>query len=123
MSQGLRGDDNLLMSISDFFSESPCLYNPQHCTWVTSQNCVWKGPDFLSSKTVLGRSYANEDHLEDFFKTILGIGSATVETIIEELCFQRAKNDVSTEQLELCRKAYAYIDSHTHSDKDCENLR
>lgn len=123
MSQSFKSGDTLLTANSDFFLDGDFIYDPEDCDWVNAADCVWKGPDFLSCRTVLKPFYAEEDHLKSFFTATLKIGNATLETIIKELRFRRDSDQKADGQLEFCGKAYAYLESNAHSDEAWMNLR
>ena len=69
---------------TNIFFQTP---NSDHGVWVSSESCVWDGPDWVSvRKLATIPSYKN---LEPFFKGVLGISDAKEEQFIEELRHQK----------------------------------
>jgi hypothetical protein len=56
------------MSVRGSFDNGLYIYDPSKVDgWVTAKSCVWHGPKFLSSVSVLETHYSGDHSLEHFF--------------------------------------------------------
>ena len=68
--------------IREFFEDDETIYIPAITEgsgeWVTSSHCVWKAPDFLTTRHSLARTdmYGGSKHLRTLFTIILEISDA-----------------------------------------------
>ncbi|KAF2704317.1 hypothetical protein K504DRAFT_507325 [Pleomassaria siparia CBS 279.74] len=90
--------------------------------WVCSDECVWKGPDFLHHTSVLETYYPRDSHLESFFTKSLDIGNCTLSTVMQELKDLKTYDEDSI-QLSSTREIYEYLNANIHDDNDWKEIR
>ena len=119
------------MPVREFFDNGLYIYDPSKAdpsktdAWVTAKSCVWHGPKFLSSVSVLETHYSGDDSLEHFFQNTLDIKDSTIDTVLNELKVLRVA-DLSNEHADVsCRthQAYTYLDSHSESSESLKQIR
>lgn len=75
------------------------------------------GPDFITSKSVLHRSYRDDSLLRGFFTTVLGIMTWTVQDVVRELEMRQARPHAPTRITE-SRNIYEFILEKVGSDTE-----
>jgi hypothetical protein len=75
----------------EFFLNNRAIYVPSKGTWVTTSDCVWSSKCRLLNKCVLSVEYPPK--LEDFFRLMLKVQSATLDDIVSELKLWTEKDD------------------------------
>jgi hypothetical protein len=107
--------------ISTFFSERPRILGGGS-DWVSPDNCVWRGPDFLRHTTVLEKCYPEDTYTENLFSTILNIKDTTFETVLDELLLWAQESPSSYNRSDT-QKAYEYISSNAKTDEELKTMR
>lgn len=80
------------------------------------------GPDFITSKSVLRRSYRDDSLLHGFFTTVLGIMTWTVQDVVRELEMRQARPHASTRIAE-SQDIYEYMLGKVRSDTEWELIK
>lgn len=90
--------------------------------WVGQSDCIWQGPDFVSFKTVLARSYGSNALISNFFRDVLQIRDCSIDNVIEEI--EERRDDTHTPpDLSVSRKIYSYLNANARSDEDRQKIR
>ena len=92
---------------------------------MTAKTCVWHGPKFLSSVSVLETHYSGDHSLKHFFQEILDIQDSTIDTVLSELKVLSDTAPSNDNYDVLCRtyQAYTYLDAHSESNEFLEQIR
>lgn len=106
-----------LMWDSKSFSDNDWIWDNRIRLWVELGQCIWDGPEFISTKTVLTRTYGGNNLLNSFFTTILGIRTLRTNDIIEEIENRRDRQS-SAQNLSNMRDIYKFLAEHASSDED-----
>lgn len=80
------------------------------------------GPVFITSKSVLHRSYRDNSLLRGFFATVLGITTWTVQDVIRELEMRQARPHVSTTIAE-SQQIYEFMLEKVGSDTEWDLIK
>jgi hypothetical protein len=106
---------------STFFDECPRILDAES-NWVSPDDCVWRGPDFLRHTTVLETCYPEDIYTESLFSTILDIRDSTLDTVVDEIELW-AQESPGTYNPSYTQEAYKYISSHVQTDEDLKTMR
>jgi hypothetical protein len=112
----------LIITYRQFFGagEEPRIWDDYDGEWVTRHDCLLSGPDFISSRTVLSRTYGNDALLNTFFTTALNISCFEINDIIDEISTHLDGDDV---EVSLVTKMYAFLASEASTDKDWREIK
>jgi ethanolamine ammonia-lyase small subunit len=114
------------MSVRGSFDNGLYIYDPSKVDgWVTAKSCVWHGPKFLSSVSVLETHYSGDHSLEHFFQKTLDVKDSTIDTVLSELKIMRVTGLSNGHAGVSCRthQAYTYLDSHSESSESLKQIR
>jgi hypothetical protein len=103
-------------------TNAPCIWDGHRGAWVTRGQCVFEGPDFISSKTVLKRTYSQDSLLSSFFHTVLSIPDCNIGDVLHELDARREGSQGDTNAV-LTQDIYSYLNTNTHTDGDWSMIR
>ena len=110
------------MGHRSFFGSDNNIRDCHASEWVHLERCVWDGPDFLVSKTVLKRSYGDNPLLQHFFTTALRVSNCNIEDVVAEIESRRDDPKTNTD-LPLARTIYKVLGMSAKSEEDWENLK
>jgi hypothetical protein len=99
-----------------------CIWDGDRECWVTLNECIFDGPDFIAFQTVLKRTYDNDPLLAGFFRTILGIRNWTLDDILHEL-EERRDNRAPNTDIPLARDIYQFLCTTVRTDEDWSKIR
>ncbi|KAF2463270.1 uncharacterized protein BDR25DRAFT_320119 [Lindgomyces ingoldianus] len=96
-----------------FFKENRAIYCPtnvpeQSC-WKSPNECIWRGPGFLSAQKPLQQLYAKSPESTRFFSGILKIPDATVAYVLQKLKFQSQSGDTPF-KVEQAAEIYCFLE-------------
>jgi hypothetical protein len=100
----------------------PCIWDGDRECWVTRNECIFNGPDFIAFRTVLKHTYDKDPLLSSFFTTMLGIRDWTLDDIIHELEERRELQAPST-AISLARDMYQFLCTNVRTDEDWSKIR
>lgn len=85
---------------------------------------MWEGPDFISYKTVLKRTYGEYSALDKFFSNILEVQDVAIEDIFKEIhqISEDPEDDVKG-GVPLMRNIYKFLASLAKNDEDWERIK
>ncbi|KAF2805257.1 uncharacterized protein BDZ99DRAFT_502108 [Mytilinidion resinicola] len=132
MSQKLNEQDQ--NELRDYFAQNEVIYDnntneltPRTASWVTSEDCVWRGPDeeWFGIRNTLEKWYRGHTHLENFFSAFLGIQDCGIEEVLDELEALRKWSGTSSLELatDQVRDIYRYLDATIQSDAEWASIR
>lgn len=89
---------------------------------MTSADCVWRGPHFLSAKAVLHGIYGENANASSFFNTFLQLPDAEYMDIVDEL---RLTQRTATQDTILARlvPVYTSLAAMVTTDNVAEEVR
>ena len=82
-----------------------------------SSECLLDGPEFITFKSVLSRSYERDDLLDGFFANILDISGLLLEHILDEITY-RHENCPDDTGIPIMHDIYAFLASKASNDDD-----
>ncbi|USP74759.1 hypothetical protein yc1106_02033 [Curvularia clavata] len=93
-----------------------------HCNeWVERKQCLWNGPEFIRSKSVLSRTYKSFPRLDSFFSAILDVPSTKIEDVIQEIEARRDGEEAVA--LHLMHQIYMYLHTVAIGDEDWQKIK
>ncbi|KAH6642718.1 hypothetical protein C7974DRAFT_469017 [Boeremia exigua] len=103
-------------------TDCPTMWDKHCSSWTTRRRCMTDGPDFITSKSVLYRSYGDSSLLRGFFTAVLGIMPWTVQDVIGELEMRQARPHTS-KMIAESRNIYEFMLEKVGSDTEWEMIR
>lgn len=105
------------------FGSNPQIWDDQHDHWVKREQCILDGPDFISCRTVLNRTYEHDALLHAFFDNVLEIPSLKIGDILAEIELRRESTRCSNSSISLMRDIYASLSSEAGSEDDWREIK
>jgi hypothetical protein len=102
--------------------EKPKIWDGHQSCWVTRDQCVLDGPDFISFETVLTRSYGKDTLLNNFFAIILDIKSFRIGDVFREVQ-ERGENGVDGTDVSLMNRIYTFLASEASTDENWREVK
>ncbi|KAH9866598.1 hypothetical protein J1614_008290 [Plenodomus biglobosus] len=103
-------------------TDRPTIWDKHCSSWTVRSQCMTDGPDFITSKSVLHRSYRDNSLLRGFFTTVLGIMTWTVQDVVRELEMRQARPHASMRIAE-SRDIYEFMLEKVGSDTEWELIK
>jgi hypothetical protein len=107
---------------SSLFGDDCLIWDSHGTDWVCISECILDGPEFITSKSVLSRSYERDDLLDGFFANILKIPGLRLEVILDEITY-RHKNRPDRTSIPIMHDIYAFLDSKASNDDDWRTIK
>ncbi|UPX10550.1 uncharacterized protein EKO05_0001202 [Ascochyta rabiei] len=95
----------------------------KHCSaWTIRSKCMTDGPDFITFKSVLQRSYRDNSLVHGFFTTVLGISTWTMHDVIRELETRQSRNHIPARTSE-AQDIYEFMLEKAGSDTEWQLIK
>ncbi|KAH4095486.1 hypothetical protein HBH46_167370 [Parastagonospora nodorum] len=104
-------------SLRSLFHDDYLIWDSHETLWVGSSECLLDGPEFITFKSVLSRSYERDDLLDGFFANILDISGLLLEQILDEITY-RHENCPDDTGIPIMHDIYAFLASKASNDDD-----
>ncbi|KAH6212673.1 hypothetical protein HBI42_148920 [Parastagonospora nodorum] len=109
-------------SLRSLFGDDYLIWDSHETDWVRSSECILDGPEFITFKSVLPRSYERDDLLDGFFANILEIPGLLLEDILDEIT-HRHENCPDDTSIPIMHDIYAFLDSKASNDDDWRTIK
>ena len=105
------------MPSQEHFSENETIFAPATVgRWRPPSECVWDGPDFMQTKSVLKSHYGHIPALENLFVNDLKIRDSNVDDMLEELInMQASTSDDVDDREDIALQIYESLHTMTAS--------
>jgi len=112
----------VLTCYSSFFDSYALIWNNYGTHWTRRDQCILYGPEFLSFKSVLSRTYQGDTLVDGFFINILKIPGLVLEDVLHEVDFRRDSRPGST-SIAIMRDLYAFLALTATSEDDWRTIK